>query len=118
MIMHKISLTAPILLASCLAGCAVGPDFHKPEPPAVTGYTRDPLPSQTVSAPADHGAAQRFVSDMDIPAAWWQVFHSEPLNRLIRDALAANPTLAAAQAALRQAHENTLAQTGAYFPTL
>ena len=118
MIMHKISLTAPILFVSCLAGCAVGPDFKRPEAPAVTGYTREPLPSQTASAPGEHGAAQRFVPDMDIPAEWWQVFHSEPLNRLIQDALAANPTLTAAQAALRQAHENTLAQKGFYYPSL
>ncbi len=116
--MHKMSLAAPILFASCLAGCAVGPDFKTPDAPAVAGYTRDPLPSLTASAPADHGSAQRFVPDMDIPAEWWQVYHSEPLNKLIQDSIAANPNLTAAQAALRQAHENTLAQRGAYFPTL
>ena len=55
---------------------------------------------------------------MDIPAEWWQVFHSEPLNKLILDSLAANPNLTAAQAALRQAHENTLAQKGFYYPSL
>jgi NodT family efflux transporter outer membrane factor (OMF) lipoprotein len=118
MTMKTISLTTPILFASCLAGCAVGPDFKTPEAPAVTGYTRDQLPSRTASAPADHGTAQRFVPDMDIPADWWQVFHSEPLSKLIQDALAANPNLTAAQAALRQAHENTLAQKGFYFPTI
>jgi NodT family efflux transporter outer membrane factor (OMF) lipoprotein len=119
MIMHKKSLTAPILLASCLVGCAVGPDFEPPAAPAVTGYTRDPLPSQTAStAAADHGSAQRFVADMDIPAEWWQLFHSAPLNKLIKDSLAANPNLTAAQAALRQAHENTLAQKGFYYPNL
>jgi NodT family efflux transporter outer membrane factor (OMF) lipoprotein len=118
MIMHKKYLTTPILLLSCLAGCAVGPDFKPPAAPAVTGYTRNPLPSLTASSATDHGAAQRFVPDMDIPAEWWQVFHSAPLNRLIQDALAANPNLTAAQAALRQAHENTLAQKGFYYPNL
>ncbi len=108
----------PILLLSCVTACAVGPDFKPPEAPAVTGYTREQLPPQTVSAPAAHGAAQRFVPGMDIPAEWWQVFHSEPLNKLIRDSLAANPTLTAAQAALRQAHENTLAQRGLYYPSV
>jgi NodT family efflux transporter outer membrane factor (OMF) lipoprotein len=118
MTMNKISLTAPILLACCIAGCTVGPDFKEPEPPAVTGYTRDPLRAQTASTPVEHGAAQHFVPDMDIPGEWWQVFHSEPLNKLIQDSLAANPNLTAAQAALRQAHENTLAQRGLYFPTV
>jgi NodT family efflux transporter outer membrane factor (OMF) lipoprotein len=118
MIMKKIALTAPIVFASCLAGCAVGPDFKTPEPPGVAGYTRDQPPPQTVSAVAAHGAAQRFLPGTDIPGEWWQVFHSEPLNKLIQDSLAANPNLTAAQAALRQAHENTLAQRGSYFPTV
>jgi NodT family efflux transporter outer membrane factor (OMF) lipoprotein len=118
MTMKQIILAAPILFASCLAGCAVGPDFKKPAAPTVTGYTREPLASGTASAPGAFGAAQRFVTEMDIPGEWWQVFHSEPLNRLIRDSLAANPNLTAAQAALRQAHENTLAQNGSYYPSV
>jgi len=118
MMMYNRALGATILSASWLTGCAVGPDFLRPAAPAVSAYTRDPLAPQTASSPAAHGAAQRFVPDMDIPAEWWQVFRSEPLNKLIRDSLAANPNLTAAQAALRQAHENTLAQRGAYFPTV
>ncbi len=114
--MRKIPLA--LVFASCVAGCAVGPDFKSPPAPAVTGYTKEPLPTQTVSTNGEHGAAQRFVPDMDIQADWWQVFHSEPLDKLIQDALVANPNLTAAQAALRQAHENTLAQRGAYFPTV
>jgi NodT family efflux transporter outer membrane factor (OMF) lipoprotein len=117
-IMQRVVFITPVLLAAYLAACTVGPDFQKPEPPAVAGYTRDPLPPQTVSASVDHGKAQRFVPDMDIPAEWWQVFRSEPLNKLIRDSLAANPNLTAAQAALRQAHENVLAQRGAFFPSV
>jgi NodT family efflux transporter outer membrane factor (OMF) lipoprotein len=104
--------------AVLVAACTVGPDFKTPEPPAVTGYTREQTLPQTASAPAAHGAAQRFVPDMDIPAEWWQVFHSQPLSELIRDALAANPNLTAAQAALRAAHENTLAQRGFYYPSV
>jgi NodT family efflux transporter outer membrane factor (OMF) lipoprotein len=111
----SLSLSAALIL---LAGCAVGPDFKTPEPPAVTSYTRDQLPVQTASAPAEHGAAQRFVSDLDIPGDWWHVFHSEPLSKLVRDSLAANPNLTAAQAALRVAHENTLAQRGFYYPSV
>ena len=49
----------------------------------------------------------------DIPAIWWGVFHSEPLDRLIRSALAHSPTLASAQAALRQAQETYNADAGA-----
>ena len=102
---------------SMLAGCTVGPDFKTPDPPAVSGYTAKPLPVQTVSASGPGGIAQHFVPNEDIPADWWHLFHSEPLDTLVKQALAANPNLPAAQAALRQAQENVAAQRGYYYPT-
>jgi NodT family efflux transporter outer membrane factor (OMF) lipoprotein len=105
------------LLASLLAGCVVGPNFHKPAPPKVEGYTAYPLPGTTVATPGvTGGAAQRFVSGADIPGDWWALFHSRPLDALVRQALANNPNLKAAQAALLAAHENTRAQHGARYP--
>jgi len=100
-----------------LAGCAVGPDFEQPAPPDVEGYTREPLIKQTSSAEVAGGEAQRFVQDLDIPGQWWTLFHSEPLNTLIEQALRNNPSLPAAEAALRQAWENVYAEEGAFFPT-
>lgn len=109
------SLCAAIGLA--LAGCAVGPDFKVPEAPAVANakspYTSVPLPAATASASGAGGASQRFAMGQDIPAIWWGVFHSEPLDQLIRSALAHSPTLASAQAALRQARETYNANAGA-----
>jgi NodT family efflux transporter outer membrane factor (OMF) lipoprotein len=99
-----------------LAGCAVGPDFKRPDPPSVTGYLPGIPPARTVSAQAGFGGAQRFVNEMDIPGQWWILFHSQPLTDLINRAIKANPNLTAAQAALRQARENVAAQKGAYFP--
>ena len=101
-----------------LAACTVGPDYKSPTAPAASGYTPAPLPAATASADAPVGAPQRFVADMDIPGQWWTLFHSENLNRLIEQSLKANPTLTAAQAALRQARENVYAQQGAYYPSL
>ncbi len=99
-----------------LAGCAVGPDFHFPaltrEPEASHPYTAAPLPAETASAPGIGGAAQRFVNGQEIPALWWQLFRSEPLDRLVRSSLDASPTLATAQAQLRQALEAYEADAG------
>jgi NodT family efflux transporter outer membrane factor (OMF) lipoprotein len=99
-----------------IAGCAVGPDFKAPSAPQVADasrpYTPTPLPAQTASAPGTGGASQRFVAGQDIPAAWWQLFQSEPLDELIRSALLQSPTLASAQAALRQAQETYEADAG------
>jgi NodT family efflux transporter outer membrane factor (OMF) lipoprotein len=99
-----------------LWGCAVGPDFLRPEAPATDRYTADPLPTQTASATVAGGAAQHFVGDRDIQGDWWVLFHSVALDALIKEALAANPNLIAAQAALRQARELTKAGEGAYWP--
>jgi NodT family efflux transporter outer membrane factor (OMF) lipoprotein len=99
-----------------LAGCTLGPDFHAPAPPATTSFTKEPLPAQTESAPVAGGEAQRFISGGDIPAEWWTLFHSDALNSLVREALKANPTLPAAQAALRNAMENLRAQVALVYP--
>jgi NodT family efflux transporter outer membrane factor (OMF) lipoprotein len=101
-----------------VAGCAVGPNFHRPAPPAVTRYTQEPLAAKTAKADVAGGEAQRFVQGLDIPGQWWRLFHSKPLNALIEQALRANPSLASAQAALRVARENVLAQKGAFYPTI
>jgi NodT family efflux transporter outer membrane factor (OMF) lipoprotein len=107
-----------MLAFAVVAGCTVGPDFNRPAPPMQAGYTPAELPAQTASADAPDGAAQRFVADMDVPGQWWTLFRSQPLNALIAQALQRNPSLAAAQAALRQARENMYAQRGQYFPSI
>ncbi len=53
-----------------------------------------------------------------MPRNWWTLFGSEELNALVIESLRANPNVSAAQAALREALENTAAQRGSYFPTV
>jgi NodT family efflux transporter outer membrane factor (OMF) lipoprotein len=64
------------------------------------------------------GEAQRFLEGRDIAGEWWTLFRSKPLNDLIERSLKANPDIKAAQAALLVARENTLAQRGAYYPSV
>lgn len=96
--------------ACALAGCAVGPDFHRPAPSRAEHFQP--------GAPIAADTAQAYVRGLDIPGQWWALFHSPPLNALVARALAASPTLAAAQAALRQARENVYAQEGAFLPSI
>ncbi len=100
-----------------LAGCAVGPDFEKPVAPDIHDYTAQPL-ATTATAAVSGGEAQQFAPNIDISAEWWSVFHSKALNSLIKQALAANPDLKAAQAALSVSRENALAQRGVFLPSL
>jgi len=106
------------VIVVALTGCAVGPDYRAPKTPGTNGYTATALPPETTDAPGVGGAAQRFLSGQDIPGQWWTLFHSEALDRLIRQALADSPTLAAAQARLREAQENRRAQFGALLPSV
>ncbi len=99
-------------------GCTVGPDYQQPAAPEVSGYTPEPLAPKTASAPVPGGSAQRFATGRDIPGEWWTLYRSPALDTLVRQALAANPDLQAAQAALRQARETATAQEGPLYPTV
>jgi NodT family efflux transporter outer membrane factor (OMF) lipoprotein len=100
------------------AGCVVGPNFKKPAPPDVGGYTPTPISTTSSTANVTGGEAQHLVEGRDIPGEWWALFHSKPLNDLIECSLKANPDLKAAQAALLVARENMLAQRGFYYPSV
>ena len=101
---------------AALSACAVGPNFHRPQPPTAGDYGAASIPAQTPAADEAGQQAQQFVVGMDIPSQWWSVFHSEKLDGLVDQALHANPNVGAAQAALRQAHELYSAQWTTLLP--
>lgn len=117
---RTVVFTAGFLLLSStlLAGCAAGPNFKQPDAPTVASYGPNGLPHETASASVKHGGAQRFMANGDVPAAWWELFQSAPLNHLIDRAIKGSPSLAAAQASLRAAEETALATRGGFFPTI
>ena len=107
-----------LVFAALAAGCAVGPRYHKPAPPADPGYSPAPLPQQSAAADIHGGETQHLVAGRDLPFEWWQLFGCPALNSLIDKALKANPTIAAAQAALAQAQELVYAQRGFFYPAV
>ena len=113
-----VSLLTLTLAAQLAFGCAVGPDFQKPAAPQVKAYTPDPLTTTESTPNTIGGQAQQFSEGDDIPAQWWTLFHSPELDALIKRSLERNPSLKTAQAALAVAREGTLAQEGAYYPTV
>jgi NodT family efflux transporter outer membrane factor (OMF) lipoprotein len=112
----RIVLAVAILRG--IAGCAVGPNFHRPAAPADAGYSTAPLPQTSAAADVLGGDAQHFVSGQDVSFKWWEAYGSPALNSLVEQAFRANPTIAAAQASLRQAQELVRAQQGFFFPTV
>jgi NodT family efflux transporter outer membrane factor (OMF) lipoprotein len=107
-----------ILAAALLGGCAVGPNFKKPAAPETNGYTPAPVSTTDGTTNVIGGEPQHFLNATNIPAEWWTLFHSKPLNALIERSLKANPSIKAAQAALQVARENAKAQYGAYYPSV
>ncbi|MFO1181207.1 efflux transporter outer membrane subunit [Ottowia sp.] len=103
---------ATLAALGLLTGCAAGPDFQRPQVPMVASYTATPLPTHTASADTDLGAAQSFGVGAPVPAQWWRSLGSRRLDDWIEQAFAASPTLAAAEATLRQADETYAAQAG------
>ena len=112
-----------VAVGLALSACAVGPDFHAPDAPKVADashpYTPAPLPAMAASGTSPAYVPQHIVDGQDISATWWEAFQSPALNALVQSALAQSPTVAAAQATLRQAEENYRADYGSkVFPSV
>ena len=100
--MKKNNFLVVVLL---LGGCAVGPDFHAPEPPQDARYTAVTTTSAGESRP-------QLVMEDDIPEQWWTLFQSTELSSLVSLGLKNSPTLVAAEAKLRASQESLRADTG------
>jgi NodT family efflux transporter outer membrane factor (OMF) lipoprotein len=109
----RLALTSVALLT---AGCAVGPNFVRPAPPDVRAYTTEPLPAE-LSAGVDEPSQITTGSDA-VASDWWQVFGSPAIEDVVRQALAANRSLAAARSTLAAADETVQQARGGYYPQL
>lgn len=106
MILRRLALlSATTWLFAGLSGCATRPALSVPKLAATVSYGS--LPSDLDLTVQDQA-----------PEAWWQSFGATALEDLIQESLRANPNLRAAQAALRAAHDLTLAQRGAFLPAV
>jgi NodT family efflux transporter outer membrane factor (OMF) lipoprotein len=103
------------VLAISLSGC-VGPNFVPPAAPAVDGYLPGKLQAANGGPGGPKVAGQHFVTGQDVAARWWAAFRSQPLNDLVRLSVDHSPTLQAAEAAIKVAKYNALAQRGIWLP--
>jgi multidrug efflux system outer membrane protein len=86
-----------------LPGCAVGPNYKRPNVAAPAVFRG---PSET--------AQQASLADLP----WWDIFHDEALTELIKTSLANNYDLAAAVARVEQANQVAAQARSQYFPAL
>ncbi len=101
---------APVLALAC-AGCTLGPDFAPPAAPAQSVYTP--------GGSAEKGAGdQHFALGQKIAGDWWTLYRSDPLNDVLKQAVAGNRTLVAAQATLAAAQESVIVAGAAREPQI
>ena len=102
-----------LVFAASLAGCAVGPDFVRPTPPAAARYTRDTLRAE--DAPQGE-KVQHIALGREIEGNWWTLFRSDAIDGVVKQALENNRSLTASMATLAQARQLAVAQRGSLYP--
>jgi outer membrane protein, multidrug efflux system len=96
---HTFSCWGVIL---ALAGCAVGPNYHRPATNAPKSFRND------------QGGATNSLGELP----WWQVFHDETLQDLIRTALTNNYDLRIAVTRIEQSRAVARETRAQFFPQL
>lgn len=105
--MKAIRTTSAIALAGiALGSCALGPDYERPKIAIPAGFKES----------ADWSPARP--RDDEARPAWWSMFHSAELDRLQKDAVAANQDLRIAEAHYRQSIAQVDASRAAFFPVI
>lgn len=99
--------------ALLLGSCAVGPNYHRPPPPAVDHYAFGADPTVTEAA---HGVSQQFLRQSKLAGDWWRLFNSPAVDAVVAEALRNNPGLEAARATLRQSEDSLRSGYGIFFP--
>ncbi len=115
----RLVVAATALLSLLCAGCVAGPRFHRPRGPLPARYRPSAGPTRGVAAQRGPVRMTRYGQRIELGGRqigpWWTVFRSSQLDQLIRQALADNHDLAAAQAAVQQAREAvTVGASGRY----
>ncbi len=106
-----------LVVSTSLAGCAVGPDYVRPELNTAITTGSDSVPQATESADTEGGEVQHLASETDVRANWWSLFHSDVIDALVNRAIERNADLCAARAALRQAEQDLYAHEGDFLPS-
>lgn len=78
-------------------------------------YSSGSDPTVTASAA---GTAQRFEPGAAVAADWWRLFNSAKLGAIVKEAIADNPGLEAAQASLRESQDSLRAGYGIFYPAV
>ncbi|SDC47681.1 efflux transporter, outer membrane factor (OMF) lipoprotein, NodT family [Cupriavidus sp. YR651] len=107
-------VTALALACSLLAGCAVGPDYKRPDAPVPQAFKEasDAMPAWT----GDWKTAEP--QDAMSRPDWWRVFGDPALDDLMSQVQVSNQNIKAAEAQYRQAAAALAAARAGFFPVI
>jgi NodT family efflux transporter outer membrane factor (OMF) lipoprotein len=94
------------LLCTCVCGCAIGPDYKRPDAPTPTAYKEQA------------GWKPAAVAAMPDSGQWWKIYDDPVLDDLEAQVEVNNQNLKAAEASFRQAEALVDQARASYFPSL
>ncbi|MCG5047461.1 efflux transporter outer membrane subunit [Pectobacterium brasiliense] len=109
-----------VVTTSLMAGCAVGPDYHRPDAPLADRYQAQSAAQRSSAQPSvakSSFANQESTAQAANLAVWWESFNDPLLSQLVSRALAQNLDLAQASARMSQARAGLGAATAALLPS-
>src|ERR1700677_979978 len=82
-------LARAIMLAGALSvgGCAAGPHFTRPTAPSAARYTGDAPRGEDVTV---SDTAQHITLGREIEGNWWDLFRSDAIDQLVKQAVERN----------------------------
>ncbi|KAI3600558.1 Outer membrane factor (OMF) lipoprotein associated wth MdtABC efflux system [Cupriavidus necator H850] len=106
------ALPVPLACALLLAGCAVGPDYQRPDAPVSASFKEADAATPAWSGDWKPAEPQDALARAD----WWTVFGDAQLDALMSEVQISNQNIKAAEAQYRQAVAALQAARAGFFP--
>ncbi|MGA8530025.1 MAG: efflux transporter outer membrane subunit [Acidobacteriaceae bacterium] len=98
-----------------VAGCTVGPNYHRPNAPNAPEWKENAVPPPN---PPNGSWKQTEPSDSVLRGPWWETYGDPELNELEGKIAVSNQTLRVAMEQYQQAREQVAVARSQYYPTL
>src|SRR5690554_206423 len=99
-----VKLSVFTLVGVMLGGCALGPEYQRPQMPLPSEFHH--TPGWKLAQPAD----------VEASVAWWALYKDQQLAQLLQQLESSNQNLRAAEAAWREAHALVRGSRSALYP--
>ncbi|MGB6870013.1 MAG: efflux transporter outer membrane subunit [Acidobacteriaceae bacterium] len=113
--MRQLLPTGAATVLLLLAGCTVGPNYHRPNAASAPEWKENAVPPPN---PPNGRWKQTEPSDSVLRGPWWETYGDPELNELEGKVAVSNQTLRVAMEQYQQAREQVAVARSQYYPTL